>query len=97
MIVQLQSNHALLRRRFREHEPEASLVLIGRAVGGVVHLKNQIGPRRHKLSHALRPLIGRTPGRIHQQQVAGRLMGLTTLLWIGKTRRRERLTYWSMP
>ena len=42
VIIQLQCEHPLLGRLFREYQPNAGLVASRLPIGGVMHLKNQV-------------------------------------------------------
>ena len=70
LVRQLQGQYPLLRRLFCEHQSHARLIADSAAVGGVVHLKDQVGVRGDEFRHALREAFGRAAGSIHQKQVA---------------------------
>ena len=60
------------------------------AVGGVVHLKDEIGVGGDEFRHAFGPVVGGTAGSIDEEHVAVGPVGVVLQVRIVQARRRER-------
>ena len=80
----MQGDDALPGRSLGEDEADGSLVGGGGAVGGVVHLEDEVGAGGDELGHGGGPLVGRAAGSVDEKQVAGGLVGLTALDGVGE-------------
>src|SRR5205809_2892955 len=67
IVGELQRQDAPGRRVPGKNQADASAVRAGVAVGGVMHLKDEVGACGDELGHVFGPCVGRTPGRINQQ------------------------------
>src|SRR5256886_8156910 len=70
IVGELQRQDAPGRRVPGKNQADASAVRAGVAVGGVMHLKDEVGACGDELGHVFGPCVGRTPGRINQQDIA---------------------------
>ena len=70
IVGELQREHALGRRSFCEAQADAGCVGAGVAVGGVVHLEDEIGAGGDEFRHRRRKFVGRTAGSVDEQNVS---------------------------
>ena len=73
-----------------EDDADAGLICGRVAMRHIVHLKNQIGAGRDEFRHAFGPIVGRTSGRVHQQNIGLGEAGVLAVLLVGHVRAGER-------
>ena len=74
VIGELQRQHALLRRLLGEDHADAGLVGARFAVGGVVHLEDEVGAGGNELCHTFGPAVGLAAGSVNQQHIGSGLV-----------------------